>query len=86
MSSRAPRPLASLYWSPRPSATTSLAHVLCIRRHSLRDVTYYFMSLLYVLATLLTWLACMMLAIAHHEKPRSITWLASVKARPAAVR
>lgn len=44
-------------------------------------MTYYFMSLLYVLATLLTWLACMMLAIAHNERPRSITWLASVKVR-----
>lgn len=37
------------------------------------------MSLLYVLAVLLTWLACMMLTIAHHEDPASITWLAAVK-------
>ena len=48
-------------------------------RHSVREVVYYFVSLLYVLFILLTWLACMMLAIAHHERPRSITWLASVK-------
>lgn len=55
-------------------------------RHSLREVGAYFLSLLYVLGVLLTWLACMMLAIAHHESPPSITWLASVKARLEAAR
>ncbi|KAI8467131.1 MAG: hypothetical protein J3K34DRAFT_44594 [Monoraphidium minutum] len=48
-------------------------------RHALREVSYYFLSLLYVLVVLLNWLACMMLAIAHHEHPTSVTWLASVK-------
>jgi hypothetical protein len=46
----------------------------------MREVAYYFMSLLYVLAVLLNWLACMMLAIAHHEDPQ-LSWLASVKVR-----
>jgi hypothetical protein len=48
-------------------------------RHSRREVAYFFLSLLYVLSILLTWLACMMLAIAHHEHPAAVTWLASVK-------
>ncbi|GBF97890.1 voltage-gated potassium channel [Raphidocelis subcapitata] len=48
-------------------------------RNARREVVLYALSLLYVLGVLLTWLSCMMLAIAHYQSPPEITWLASVK-------
>lgn len=50
-------------------------------RHTRREVALFFASLAYVLWVLLTWLACMMLAIAHYESPAEATWLASVKGK-----